>query len=258
MSGIINNAFENYYFSVYGDRWPVLRESLLCKSKTTQYSHNLKKPYAMDYASILAAQSLCLPDSGLILDACAAPGGKSLVIASRMTADTILVSNELSGARRRVLTEILDEHLEPQKRTQVKITGIDAAKLGGIANEHNKYNAILLDVPCSSERHVIRDTKALSDWTNARPRFLSQRQWSLLSAAFLLLRDGGSLVYSTCAITPEENDNVAARLLQKYKDHVLIDYPEFTEGEKTKFGRIILPDQCGGTGPMYVAKFKKL
>jgi 16S rRNA (cytosine1407-C5)-methyltransferase len=94
-------------------------------------------------------------------------------------------------------------------------------------------------------------------WTPARPRYLSQRQWSLLSAAFLLLNEGGSIVYSTCAITPEENDNVVSRLFQKYGSQLVIDEPDFPEGEKTQYGRIILPDQCDGMGPMYFARFGK-
>ena len=253
-----NKNFDAYYQTIYGERWKTLRESLLEPADTVPYSENLKKPYLLDNASIIAARALKLPDSGIIFDACAAPGGKSLVIASRMTDNTELVSNELSMARRRILTNILDAHLEENIRRHVKITGIDAAKLGRRSGEHEKYDAILLDAPCSSERHVLHDEKALSQWTLARPRFLSQRQWSLLSAAFLLLKKNGCLVYSTCAITPEENDNVVSRLVQKYGERVIADKPDFTEGEETQFGRIILPDLCNNMGPMYVARIKKL
>ena len=252
-----NNNFENYYQSLYKERWPILKKSLLIQVMPAAFSDGLKKPYMMDRASIIAAQALRLPKNGLILDACAAPGGKSLVIASCMGKKTVLVANELSAQRRQRLSLILDEHLDDEKRQRIKITGIDAARLGSMSKEQNKYDAILLDVPCSSERHVMQDEKAFSKWTSARPRFLSQRQWSLLSAAFLILKEGGSLVYSTCAITPEENDNVAERLFAKYKNRVLLDEPDFAEGEKTKYGRIILPDVCDGIGPMYVARFGK-
>jgi 16S rRNA (cytosine1407-C5)-methyltransferase len=101
------------------------------------------------------------------------------------------------------------------------------------------------------------DPAALAKWTPARPRFLARRQWALLSSAFLLLQNGGSLVYVTCAITSEENDGVAARLLEKYRDEAVLDMPDFPEGESTEYGRIILPDESGGMGPMYVARFGK-
>jgi 16S rRNA (cytosine1407-C5)-methyltransferase len=75
----------------------------------------------------------------------------------------------------------------------------------------------------------------------------------LLSAAFLLLRPGASLVYATCALSPEENDGVVARLVAKYGAEVVLDKADFTEGEETRFGRLILPDEDGGLGPMYIA-----
>jgi 16S rRNA (cytosine1407-C5)-methyltransferase len=130
--------------------------------------------------------------------------------------------------------------------------------MGGKRKEWNRFDAILVDAPCSSERHVIQNPRALAEWTTARPRSLSGRQWSLLSAAFLLLKSGGSLVYSTCAITPEENDIPVNRLLEKYSKEIELDEAGFSDGEKTRYGRLILPDLSGGKGPMYVARFRKI
>jgi len=253
-----NKAFEAYYQNLWGCRWAKLRESLLLPAASFPYGDGLDKPYIMDRASILAAGSLRLPASGIVLDACAAPGGKSLVLASRMGSGVRLLCNELSGDRRRRLLRVLDEHLGGEKRRQVTVSGFDAAALGGNKAEWNRFDAILLDAPCSSERHVIQNPKALSEWKEARPRYLSRRQWSLLSAAFLLLKPGGSLVYATCALTPEENDGPVSRLFSKYAGLLAPDEPDFPEGEKTRWGRLILPDVSGGMGPMYVARFRKL
>jgi 16S rRNA (cytosine1407-C5)-methyltransferase len=209
----------------------------------------------MDAASVLAARSLRIPAGGIILDACAAPGGKTLVIAAAMPEGLRLLANELSGDRRRRLAAVLDRYLPEEKRARITVSGFDAAALGGRAGEKGRFGAILLDVPCSSERHVIACPAALARWTPARPRFLARRQWALLSSAFLLLKPGGSLVYVTCALSEEENDGVAGRLLEK--PGAILDRPEFAEGEATRFGRIILPDRCGGMGPMYVARFYK-
>jgi 16S rRNA (cytosine1407-C5)-methyltransferase len=225
----------------------------------------------MDRASVLAAESLRLPEEGLILDACAAPGGKSLVLASRMAGDASrmagdvtrmaggarLLCNELSRERRRRLASVLDEHLDEEKRRRVNVSGFDAAKAGGKKSEWGRFDAILLDAPCSSERHVIQSPKALAEWKPARPRQLSQRQWSLLSAAFLLLKSGGSLVYATCALSPEENDGPVSKLLEKYSGEAELDEVDFTLGEKTRYGRLILPDESDGMGPMYVARVRK-
>ena len=253
----MNDAFEGHYRKIWGSRWEKLRESLLRPASSVPYGEGLVKPYMMDRASVLAALSLHLPSRGTILDACAAPGGKSLVLASRLAGDTSLLCNELSSERRRRLVKVLDEHLDEEKRRWVTVSGFDAGKLGGRKSEWNRFDAILLDAPCSSERHVIQSEKALAEWTPARPRSLSQRQWALLSAAFLLLKPGGSLVYATCALSPEENDSPASRLLEKYAGNITLDEPDFAEGEKTRYGKLILPDESGGMGPMYVARFRK-
>ena len=257
MTDFGNPAFEEYYRKIWGRRWEKLRESLLLPAAAIPYSDGLVNPYMMDQASVLAATSLRLPETGTILDACAAPGGKSLVLASRMPADVRLLSNELSSERRRRLVNVLDEHLDGGKRSRVTVSGFDAAVLGGKKSEWNRFEAILLDAPCSSERHVIQSAKALAEWTPSRPRSLSRRQWALLSAAFLLLKGGASLVYATCALTPDENDGPVSRLMEKYTGEIELDEPDFPEGEKTKYGRLILPDTSGGMGPMYVACFRK-
>jgi 16S rRNA (cytosine1407-C5)-methyltransferase len=152
---------------------------------------------------------------------------------------------------------VLDSHLLSEARARVAVSGFDAAALGGRAAYREKFSGALLDAPCSSERHVIQNEKALSGWTRARPRFLARRQWALLSSCFLMLKPGASLVYATCALSAEENDGVAERLLAKYGDASALDPPCFPEGEQTRFGRIILPDCSGGGGPLYVARFLK-
>jgi 16S rRNA (cytosine1407-C5)-methyltransferase len=259
-------AFDEYYQKLYGDRWGGglvglrpggLRQSLLKDPAPAAFAQGLREPYFLDAASVLAARSLRLPAGGIILDACAAPGGKTLVIASAMPEGPRLLANELSGERRRRLAAVLDRWLPEEKRKQVTVSGFDAAALGGRKSERRRFAAILLDAPCSSERHVLRDPRALARWTPARPRFLARRQWALLSSAFLLLEPGGSLVYATCALSAEENDGVAGRLLEKHGADLVLDRPDFAEGEATRFGRIILPDQSGGMGPMYVARFRK-
>jgi 16S rRNA (cytosine1407-C5)-methyltransferase len=167
-----------------------------------------------------------------------------------------LLCNELSAERRRRLSEVLDKHLFPETRSRVRVSGFDTAVQGGRKSEQGRFCAILLVAPCSSEEHVLKDQKAYTAWKPGRPRFLAQRQWALLSACFLLLEKGGSLVYSTCTLNPEENNGVAERLLKKYRDTVELDLPDFPEGEESPLGRMILPD-VSGMGPMYIARFRK-
>lgn len=249
--------FESYYSRLYGKRWPALKGALLGPADSVGYGAGLLEPYYLDRGSVIAAETLRLGEAGTVLDACAAPGGKTLVIASRMGPDARILANELSSERRRRLVDVLNRHLGGPLRERVTVSGFDAAAQGGRASERGRFAAVLLDAPCSSERHVLQDTAALEQWTEARPRFLARRQWALLSSAFLLLEEGGSLVYATCALSAEENDGTAGRLVKKYGEAVEPDPPDFPEGEATEWGRIILPDSCGGMGPMYVARFRK-
>jgi 16S rRNA (cytosine1407-C5)-methyltransferase len=249
--------FDTYYSSLYCGRWDALRAALLKPAERQPYTTGVARPYLMDYASVLAARSLRLPQEGLLLDACAAPGGKTLVLVSESAVAVRILANEPSAARRRRLVNVLDEHLDAETRGRVVVSGFDAAAVAAKKTEHGRFDGILLDAPCSSERHVLSNKKYLAKWTQARPRFLVKRQWALLSAAFLMLKDGGCLVYSTCALSVDENDGVAARLAAKYDGKVRLDRPDFREGEGTGYGRIILPDTAGGAGPMYVARFRK-
>ncbi|HAP43553.1 MAG: hypothetical protein A2087_10165 [Spirochaetes bacterium GWD1_61_31] len=217
--------FEAYYQTAFGVRWPALRTALLAHGARLDFKHGLTSPYRLDAASVAAACALRLPAVGQMLDACAAPGGKSLVLASRLGTDRPLLANELSSERRRRLHDVLDQHLAAERRSLVTVSGFDAAAAGGRTSEHGRFGAILLDAPCSSERHVLADDKALGQWSAARVRFLAQRQWSLLSSAFLLLVVGGSLVYSTCALSTAENDEVVGRLMKKQSGKVAVDLP---------------------------------
>jgi 16S rRNA (cytosine1407-C5)-methyltransferase len=183
--------FDKFYAQVYQERWPSLKAALLEVPQKEEYRRGLTEPYTLDRASILAAEALRLPQEGLVLDACAAPGGKSLVLASRLPPEAELLSNELSSDRRRRLVKVLDTHLEGPLRQRIRVSAFDAAALGGREKERERFAAILLDAPCSSERHVLADPRALELWTPARPKALAHRQWALLSAAFLLLAPGG-------------------------------------------------------------------
>ncbi len=258
------DAFLGRYGAAFGERFPGLLEALEGPPDTVAYSEGLAAPYRMDRASVLAARSLPLPEEGRVLDACAAPGGKSLVLASRIAfrPGLSLTCNELSADRRRRLRDVLDSHLPEPLLARVTVTGFDAAARA--RRERDAWDSILLDAPCSSERHVLASPAHLALWSEARVRNLAARQWALLSAAFLLLKPGGSLIYSTCALSPEENDGVAGRLASKYGDRARFqpvlsgeagpDAPTF---ESTEYGILVLPDAAQGAGPMYICRVTK-
>ncbi len=257
-------AFDDYFSALFGGRWPDLRAALLEPGASVDYGQELGSPYRLDRASVEAARALRLPPAGDILDACAAPGGKTLVLASRLAesgSEARILANELSNERRRRLSDVLDAHLPAALRARVTVSGFDAAAAGGRMSERGRFSAILLDAPCSSERHVLGSAKALDEWSPARVKFLAQRQWALLSSCFLMLAPGGSLVYATCALSPDENDGPVARLFKKYRDAVELDLPSAEGGEAgpeaCAYGIFYAPDRAGGAGPLYIARARR-
>ncbi|MEI6876446.1 MAG: 16S rRNA methyltransferase [Spirochaetota bacterium] len=248
-------SFLESYRVLYGERWSTLVQALAIESSAIPFAAAPEaEPYFLDSSSIRAAMFLPL-SGGEVLDACAAPGGKTLVLASRLAEGYRILANELSSDRRRRLSTVLDRHLPAHLRTRVRVSGDDASSM--CLRNALRFSSILLDAPCSSERHVLKDPKALDEWTPSRPKNLARRQWSLLASAFLMLKPGGWLVYSTCSLNPGENEEVVARLVGKYGNDVAVDAPTEVPWESRLHGAIILPDRAAGAGPLYLARIRK-
>ena len=250
--------FFDYYENLFGERWPALLESLKGEScfETLQYGEDLE-PYYLDKASVFAAEALGVESGMNVLDMCAAPGGKSLVIASKLQGQGSLQCNDRSPERRTRLEHVLENSLPEKWRSVIKVTGYDGVKFG--LHRKESFDRILLDAPCSSDRHVLNSTAHLEVWSAKRIKRLAVEQGSLLASAIDALRPGGTLVYGTCALSPLENDGVVARILKKRPEACSVKIDEIPEGaDRTEFGVHILPDKTCGSGPIYCAKIQKM
>lgn len=265
-------GFERYYSELYGERWQTIKESFAGEGSAVEYHvTGAEKSYFLDSASVLAALCLPLENATDILDLCAAPGGKTLVLASRMSADANLSSNERSPERKHRLSVVVETCLPPDISERVKTSCSDGATW--CTRQSECFDRILLDAPCSSERHVIADPKYLNAWSPSRIKTVTTEQWALLSSAYRLLRPEGILLYSTCALCPDENDGMIERLYKKFnKDGISFSllepapepqqisaFAEITlpEYEKTKYGYMIMPDRQNGAGPIYFSIIRK-
>ncbi len=265
-------GFEQYYGQLYGERWKSLKDAFAGEGSAVEYHvTGADQSYFLDSASVLAALCLPLENAENILDLCAAPGGKTLVLASRMPTDARLSSNERSPERKHRLATVVESCLPAEISERVTTSCSDGATW--CTRQTECFDHILLDAPCSSERHVIADPKYLNTWSPSRIKTVTTEQWALLSSAFRLLRPEGILLYSTCALCPEENDGMIERLYKKFSkngdaftllepspdvseisDFVKISLPGF---EKTKYGYMIMPDQQNGAGPIYFSIVRK-
>ncbi len=285
-----NRLFEEHFAKVYHERWPqilkslveserqILRPNLFIEErdivsaepcdflpgcfwkpegfKLEKNNQGIYSYYIMDPASMIVALALEPEPDEQILDLCAAPGGKTLVIAEKMQGG-VLVSNEVSESRRERLNRVLHEYIPKDKRMFIHTKGLDGNQYG--LRQPDVFDRVLADVPCSGERHLLENPKEFAEWTVKRTKNLAIRQYSLLASAWLAVRPQGRIVYSTCSISPDENDEVVAKLVKKRKPQILrlswLDQFDFLE--KTQFGYQILPDRSA-FGPMYFSVIEKV
>jgi 16S rRNA C967 or C1407 C5-methylase (RsmB/RsmF family) len=253
------SAFDQFYSSFYGARWEGLKAALLMPGvKVERSCFNGFAHYGMDQASIRAAQALKVEPGEQVLDICAAPGGKTLVLAESLLGSGQLVANELSSSRRLRLKTVIESHVPEEFRKNIQVTAYDGNQFGLKRASH--FDRVLLDAPCSSEHHLLELDPEQMSWKESRTKQLAQRQYSLLCSGLLSLKPGGVMIYSTCSISPLENDGVIERLLKRKQGQVLID-PEtqdLSDLEKTEYGFQIFPDRFQGMGPIFMTRLIKM
>jgi len=182
--------------------------------------------YMQAKATTLAVQALDPQPGELVLDIAAAPGGKATQIATAMVNTGLLVANE---PRHRRLAALVG-NLERSGAHNTLVTSVMGAELA--RSFHNVFDRVLLDAPCSGDGIVCKDRHMLSFWSPEDAIKKSVQQIGLLRASFHMLRRGGRLVYSTCSLSTEENEDVLLGLQRRFGDLVRIDsFPLLTDGE---------------------------
>ena len=288
-------GFARHYTALFGERWPELRHALTSarpkvlrvnafasaaaqERDTRELSplpglpgcfridsaservvlgldeNELLSGYLMDAASVVAARALAVQPGEVVLDLCAAPGGKALVLLEALASAGKLTLNDRSRQRSARLRSVLQKYVPASVLERVQLTSHDARRWG--LYQPAAYDAILLDAPCSSEKHVLSDPAELAKWSPSRIQRLASDQYAMLAAAATALKPGGRLVYSTCALAPEENDGVIERLLKKARHSVAVSSVEAPLGEPSSYGWQIHPDRHGA-GPIYFCKLTK-
>lgn len=248
-------SFEEFYGDLYGERWSLIRDALLGEPGYFELCTRGEKSYFLDEASYRTALLLNPGEGDAVLDMCAAPGGKSLTLISTWPSIN-LTSNEWSSRRRERLQRVLSEHLPPDRLDRVRVTGYDA--LTWFRHEHDGYDRILLDVPCSSERHVFNSPRHLKQWSPSRTKRLAVQAFAMLASALEVVKKGGTILYSTCALSPAENDGVLEKLHLKREGRFRLLPVHLPFGEKSRYGWQVVPDTSQGRGPMYAAMIERV
>lgn len=166
--------------------------------------------YSQDLSAMYVAENVTISADSKILDLCAAPGGKSTQVASLMNNNGLLVSNEINHSRAKILVE----NVERIGARNVIILNESPAKLENVFKGY--FDQILVDAPCSGEGMFRKDHNATSYWSKDYPQQCALRQKEILASAYQMLAPGGSIIYSTCTFSPEEDEQIIAWLVEQY------------------------------------------
>jgi len=191
-----------------------------------------------------------------VFDVCASPGGKSTLLNSLLTRDSLLVANEVVKPR----SEVLAQNLAKWGTANVVVTNNDPSAYAEMADV---FDVILVDAPCSGSGLFRKQHEAVEEWSPDHVNLCSQRQKRILAEVMQSLKPGGTLVYSTCSYSRSENEDIADWLVQEYalspvaipleKDWGIV---ESRSGQHQAYGYRFYPDKTRSEG-FFCAVFRK-
>ncbi|MDC5720909.1 16S rRNA (cytosine(1407)-C(5))-methyltransferase RsmF [Vibrio europaeus] len=191
-----------------------------------------------------------------VLDMAAAPGSKTTQIAACMENDGVLVANEFSASR----VKVLHANIERCGVRNAALSNFDGRVFGGWLPE--QFDAVLIDAPCSGEGTVRKDADAMKNWTKESVISISDTQKDLIESAFHALKPGGVMVYSTCTLSIEENQQVCHHLKEVFNEEVSFESLSdlFPDADKalTEEGFLHIFPQVYDCEGFFVARIRKL
>ncbi|WP_022819363.1 16S rRNA (cytosine(967)-C(5))-methyltransferase RsmB [Fusobacterium russii] len=189
------------------------------------------KIIAQDASSYMAAINLNSQAGDLILDICAAPGGKTAIIAEEMTNEGEIIALDIHQHK----IKLIESNMEKLGVKIVKPIVMDARNVN---KQGRKFDRILADVPCSGYGVIRKKPEILYNKVRENIEELSKLQLEILNAAADILKDGGTIIYSTCTITNEENTENIRKFLSNRKEFKVgkLYIPKNVAGEYDEFG----------------------
>lgn len=202
---------------------------------------------SMFLAEILR-QTLDLSNELKVLDLCAAPGGKSTLIGSLISSNSLLVSNEVIKNR----SSILADNLTRWGLLNVFVTNNDPSHFSRL---DGYFDVLVVDAPCSGSGLFRKDTKAINEWSLNNVAMCAQRQKRILADSWDALKEDGLLIYSTCSYSVEENEEILDWLLDTFEAESRcikvasdLGIVETQSSTNQAFGYRFYPDKVQGEG----------
>ena len=210
------------------------------------------KIIAQDASSYLAAKNLGAIPNELVLDICAAPGGKTAVLAEEMKNSGEVIAIDIHQHR----IKLIDTNMKKLGIDIVKAIVIDAKNVN---KQGRKFDKILVDVPCSGYGVIRKKPEILYSKNRENIEELAKLQLEILNSAADILKDGGELIYSTCTITDEENTNNIKKFLEERKEFKVekLYIPENVSGDYDNLGGFCINYKEEIMDNFYIIKLKK-
>ena len=192
------------------------------------YDANLDKPskhpyyyaglyYLQEPSAMLPAEVLPIEHNDYVLDTCAAPGGKSTKLATKLNQTGLLISNDISSSRCQGLLKNIELF-------GIKNTWVTSEDLVNMESHYlNTFDKILVDAPCSGEGMFRKEPDLIKSWIDKDDSYYPPIQKSILNAALNMLKPSGYVVYSTCTFSIHENEEVIQDALNHHEDVHLVD-----------------------------------
>lgn len=169
--------------------------------------------YYVQEASSMFLQTILRQISGegpiRALDLCAAPGGKTTLLASNLPEGSLLVANEVIKSR----AAILKENCIKWGSGNIVVTSCDPSRFSGLKGA---FDLLIVDAPCSGEGLFRKDPKSVDEWSENNLHLCEERQKRILSDSWECLAPGGHLIYSTCTYNPGENEKITEWLIRTF------------------------------------------
>ncbi|MDO4834294.1 MAG: 16S rRNA (cytosine(967)-C(5))-methyltransferase RsmB [Bacillota bacterium] len=200
------------------------------------YRHGLFTP--QDESSMLVSEKLGVKQGDTVMDVCAAPGGKTTAIAERMNNTGRVLASDIY---RRKLEQV-DKEAKRLGITIIESRSWDATRVDSTMVK--KADCVLVDAPCSGLGVVRRKPEIKYRERNDEMELLPNKQYAILSASSAYVKPGGTLLYSTCTVNPEENEKVVERFLKR-------------NGGFEKVEAIQLLPNVNGTDGFYICVMKR-
>lgn len=217
--------------------------------------HHAGMIYVQEPGAMAPAECIDIPPDSIILDMCAAPGGKSTQLKNKLNGDGVLVSNEIIPSRCKILTG----NIERLGLKNCVTTCMDTSRLAEVFP--HKFDIIMADAPCSGEGMFRKEQIAIDEWSDENVKKCAVRQREILGNAVKCLKSGGTIIYATCTFSLEENEITVDNFLSEHPDFEILPVKETVakvtsdgidfDGCKCQnihFARRFYPHKCAGEG----------